>query len=119
VVVVLATVLAPIGPACAAGPYDGVYTVTTSNASLGYQATSISVAVQDGSTLVVVNLFEDGTWDFGIGTFTGETTVTGTLYRHDGPAYGTFQITLAGGVGFSGQATFGGYTFAVDGTRVF
>lgn len=116
---VLAFVLTPSGPARAAGPFDGVYIVVTSNPGIGYSETSLAVLIQNGGNVAFVNLFGDGTWDFGVGTFLNATTIAGTLYQPNGSAYGTFQVAVAGGASFAGQATFGGYTFAVNGTRAF
>jgi hypothetical protein len=120
---VFALVLAPIGTARAAGPFDGIYGVATANADLDYREDSISVVIQNGSAVVFVNLFGDGTWDFGIGNFTSAESVAGTLYQLDGTAYGTFGITFgltsSGGPAFTGVATIGGYVFGLKAVRVF
>lgn len=117
-ILVLALVVTQIGTACAAGPLDGIYSVATTNADYG-TSTKIWIVIQNGNTVVLVDLFGGGTWNFGVGTFTSADSVAGTLHFPDGTAYGTFGVTFSGGTAFTGVETFGGLVFGLKAVRAF
>jgi len=115
--IIAATVLLTAGQSAAVGPDDGVWLVHQSGPQYEFQF--FASIHQNGATVVVVNAYQDGTWDYSIGTRSGAT-VQGTGYDPiTGATYGTYSVTLTSGTTFSGQANVGGVVWSVSGTKLF
>ena len=111
---IFSCVVAPVR-ALAVGPLDGAYSVVQSNPTYGTFLTYI-VVIQNGSTIGFASLDpSDGTWTYGFGTLSGSQ-VTGTLFRVDGTAYGTFLVTVTGTT-FSGTFVESGIPFTCSGSK--
>ncbi len=99
-VLALMLLVATATPAVAGGPFDGVYT-TTLSPPIGGVSSFFDVIIENDPTIVVVNLFLDETWTFGVGTLSGNT-VQGTLFELNGGTTGTFSVTF-NATGFTGS----------------
>ena len=117
-VLVAVSVLLTAGQSVAVGPDDGVWLVHQT--APGYPAFQYYVSVhQNGTTVVIMSAYGDGTWDFGIGTRSGAT-VQGTLYDSiTGAAYGTATVTLTSSTTFSGSANVAGVVWSLSGSKLF
>jgi hypothetical protein len=106
--------------ALAAGPRDGSYRVEV--AEVGpYQEPHIRyvVVIQNDSQIGFALLgAEGGPWRYGAGTISGDQ-AAGTLFVHDGTAYGTFNLTITGDGQLSGAIYEGSSYLYVAGARFF
>ena len=102
----------------ATGPDDGIWFVVQSNPQHGVLQYYTSLH-QNGSTVVIMNAFGNGSWNFGIGARSGNS-VQGTLYNAvTGAADGTASVTLTSSTTFSGQANIGGVVWSLAGSKLF
>jgi hypothetical protein len=110
--------LAAVAPARSAGVHDGVYFATLSHRTAGDFAMVI-VVLQNGDRVLLLNLFPDETWTYGLGRITGNA-ASGDLQTLSPPLiYATFSVTFDDGE-IAGTARFvtSGLTFSVSGKRV-
>ena len=97
--------------ALAAGPRDGSYRVDVTEAGPYQQPTRVRyvVVIQNDAQIGFALLAaEGGPWRYGAGTISGDQ-ASGTLFAHDGTAYGTFSLTITqdgqlAGVMYEGSA---------------
>jgi hypothetical protein len=117
-VLIAVCVLLTAGQSAAVGPDDGIWLVLQSNPTHGAFQYYTSVH-QNGATVVLMSAYGNGTWDFGIGTRSGNT-VQGVAYDAvTGVAYGTVSVTLTSSTTFSGQANIGGVVWSLSGVKLF
>jgi hypothetical protein len=114
--IVTASVLLMAGQSVATGPDDGIWFVVQSNPQRGVFQLYTSVH-QNGTTVVLISLYGNGAWDFGIGTRSGDT-AQGTGYTVSGLPIGTFSVTLTSSTTFSGQAIVGGVVWSLVGSKL-
>lgn len=112
-------VLSPavVAPAWSAGAHDGVYFATLSHRTAG-DFSMVIVVLQNGDQVLLLNLFPDETWTFGLGDMTGNA-ASGELQTLSPPlVYATFSLSFDGGA-MAGTARFvtTDLTFAVSGQR--
>ena len=116
--IVAAFMLLTVGQSAAVGPDDGVWLVVQSSQQYGTFQFFASIH-QNGATVVIMNAYQDGAWDYSIGTRSGAT-VQGTGYDPiTGATYGTYSVTLTSCTTFSGQANVLGVVWSVSGTKLF
>ena len=117
-VLVAVSVLLTAGQSAAVGPDDGIWFVLQSNPAQGAFSYYVSVH-QNGATVVLMNAYGNGAWDFGIGTRSGNT-FQGTGYNAvTGVPLGTGTITLTSSTTFSGTTNVGGVVWSLAGSKLF
>jgi hypothetical protein len=109
-------VSAAVAPALAVGPLDGAYLVTLSNPTVGTLNQAATV-IQNGNALLLIALFFDGTWGYGLGTLTGNT-AQGTLYLPTGVTFGSFSVAI-GQTQITGESIVNGVPYTFAATKVF
>jgi hypothetical protein len=114
----LALAMTTVWPVAALGPdlvFDGAWAVN----ELGdeYWAS----VHQAGTTVAMVRMYLDGTWDYALGARSTPTgpTVQGQLHDVDASEIGSFSLGLTGPSSFAGQVTADSETFALAGTKAF
>jgi hypothetical protein len=109
--------LAAAAPALAVGPQDGAYAVVESAPGSSNLQTTL-VVLQEGTALGLALLFPEGFWVYGSGTLSPSNQIQGTLFQADGTAYGSFNLSIAGGH-VNGSIEEQGTTYSATGPRIF
>ena len=109
--------LAATAPALAVGAQEGAYAVVESAPGSSNLQTTL-VVLQEGTALGLALLFPEGFWVYGNGTLSPSNQIQGHLLQADGSAYGSFNLSIAGGH-VSGTIEEQGTTYSAAGTRIF
>ena len=109
--------LAATAPALAVGPQEGAYALVESAPGSSDLQTTL-VVLQEGTALGLALLFPEGFWVYGTGTLSPSNQIQGNLVQADGSAYGSFNLSIAGGH-VNGSIEEQGTTYSAAGPRIF
>jgi hypothetical protein len=117
-IITASVLLFTAGTSTAAGPDDGIWFVVQSSPQHGVLQYYTSVH-QNGSTVVIINAFGNGEWDFGVGARSGNSVQSTLCHAVTGATYGTVNVTLTSSSTFSGQAIIAGISWSLVGSKLF